>query len=226
LINGIERLVARLAYRFNDPALLEQALTHRSVSSKNNERLEYLGDAVLGLCIADELFQRYPAAAEGELSRLRASLVRGKTLSVIAADLKLGDYIRLGQGELKSGGGRRLSILAGGMEALIGAIYLDGGLDPARRLILSLWQAHLSEITPDTLLKDPKTRLQEYLQARRQPLPAYTVTGIEGSEHNQTFHVSCQVTILEQPTTGSGSSRRKAEQRAAELALQQLEQDG
>ena len=214
----------RLGYRFHEPELLKQALTHRSVGSANNERLEFLGDAILGLVIAEALYRRFPHANEGCLSRLRANLVKGETLAAAARRIELGEALLLGPGELKSGGFRRDSILAGALEAVIGAVYLDGGMEPARELILRLLDEELRRATPDGALKDAKTRLQEYLQGRRLPLPSYDVTAVEGSDHDQVFEVACRVTGLDGPVLGRGSSRRRAEQQAAAQALQRLQQ--
>ena len=213
-------LYKRLAYEFSDPTLLNSALTHRSAGSENNERLEFLGDAVLGYVIADELYQRFPEADEGELSRRRASLVKGDTLADIARSLELGDYLHLGPGELKSGGFRRDSILADALEAIIGAICLDSDVGQARTVVGRLFGDHLVSLISKAPLKDPKTRLQEYLQARKLPLPDYQVLQAEGEQHAQTFTVSCEVgdTVVQ----GVGASRRKAEQAAAAEAIKCL----
>ena len=220
MLSPQEKLCRALAYQFKDSELIAQALTHRSVSSKNNERLEFLGDAVLGCVIADELFQRFATATEGELTRLRASLVKGETLADIGRELNLGDSLRLGSGELKSGGFRRDSILACGVEAIIGAIYVDGSFDDARALIQRLYQQRLENISPEAAHKDPKTRLQELLQSRKKALPVYEQLGVEGDSHNQTFHVACRAEGLNKLVSGKGSSRRKAEQDAALKAYQ------
>jgi ribonuclease-3 len=212
-----------LGYAFKDASYLELALTHRSKSSNNNERLEFLGDAILGFVVADMLYAYFDQSPEGQLSRFRASLVKKETLAQLARDFALGDYLLLGSGELKSGGFRRDSILADAMEAILGAIYLDGGLAEARALIERSLSGRLTQLTETTELKDPKTRLQEYLQARRLPLPAYEVTATLGDEHNQSFEVSCIVPGIEQPIVGTGSSRRKAEQAAARQALDALQ---
>lgn len=212
-----------LGYQFRDPELLETALTHRSVGSHNNERLEFLGDAVLSFVISAELFRRFSTVNEGTLSRLRASLVKGDTLALIAIDLKVGDYLNLGSGELKSGGFRRESILADALEAIFGAVYLDSDIEQARQLILALYEDRIDTAQPAANLKDPKTRLQEFLQARRLPLPNYSVTAMEGEAHEQTFTISCSVDGLAEPAIATAASRRKAEQAAAELALRALE---
>lgn len=224
MIESLDKLIRDLDYRFSDVALLEMALTHRSVTQNNNERLEFLGDAVLGMVIAEELFKRFPEANEGDLSRLRASLVKGETLAEIALSLKLGDVIRLGQGELKSGGFRRKSILADAFEAILGAIYLDGGFDNCRNIILKHFSSRLDAVSPETAQKDPKTRLQEYLQANQQALPGYEVVDIAGEAHAQTFTIECQVEGV-QTVRAQGSSRRKAEQAAAGMILDSLEND-
>jgi len=222
LIHDLGRLAKQLDYRFGEPELLRTALTHCSFGAGNNERLEFLGDGALNFVIASALFQRFPEAPEGTLSRLRASLVKGETLAEIAADLRLGDYLRLGSGELKSGGFRRASILADAMEAIIGAVYLDGGFDAARALILALYEQRLEDINAERELKDPKTRLQEWLQGRRLDLPRYEVIEVSGAAHDQLFMVRCLVNELAEPTEGRANSRRRAEQQAAEKALTRL----
>lgn len=214
------QLCADLGYVFQRPELLEEALTHRSASPRNNERLEFLGDALLNLVMAEYLFHRYPQANEGELSRLRANLVKGETLAQLARDLKLGESLRLGQGELRSGGPQRESILADALEAIFGAVYLDGGLNACRALILRLYEDGLEGLASASELKDPKTRLQEYLQARQQPLPVYSVLEIRGEPHLQSFTVECAV--ADRHAVAVGSSRRKAEQDAARQVLEQL----
>lgn len=218
---SLEVLSRKLGYNFLNPDLLECALTHRSVGSHNNERLEFLGDAILNFLIADELYRRFPQASEGELSRARANLVNGSALAVLATAYNLGDFLRLGSGELKSGGFRRESILAGTLEAVIGAAYLDQGFDACRGLVQSLYQERLATISPETHPKDPKTRLQEYLQAQKRPLPSYTVTAIEGNAHLQAFKVECVVDGIPS-CQGEGNSRRVAEQTAAQQALKLL----
>lgn len=218
-MQDLERLAKRIDYRFGEPELLRTALTHCSVGAGNNERLEFLGDGALNFVIASALYTRFPEAPEGTLSRLRASLVKGETLAKIAADLELGEYLRLGSGELKSGGFRRASILADAVEAIIGAVYLDGGFDAARALVLSLYEQRLEAVNADRELKDPKTRLQEWLQGRRLELPSYEVIEVTGAAHDQTFRVRCRVNELPGPTEGKSNSRRRAEQQAAEKAL-------
>ncbi|WP_440995565.1 ribonuclease III [Arhodomonas sp. SL1] len=213
----------RLGYHFGDEALLEQALTHRSAPGPNNERLEFLGDSVLNFVIAAEVFARRPGAREGELSRLRANLVNKASLARLARTLGLGAHIRLGGGELKTGGHRRDSILADAVEALLGAVYLDGGFEACRGVIASLYQEWLEDLPERGELKDPKTRLQEYLQSRRLPLPDYEVVDIQGRSHDQTFVVCCRVDRLELASEGVADSRRRAEQRAAQEMLARLE---
>lgn len=214
-----EALVRRLGYTFRDPALATRALTHRSKSTDHNERLEFLGDSVLNLVISAELFERYRGLAEGELTRLRASLVNKPSLATLARQLELGRHLRLGEGELKSGGFDRDSILADALEALLGAVYRDGGIDAARGVILDLYDESLARLDPRVVPKDPKTQLQEYLQKRSLPTPAYQVTSVSGEAHNQHFVVECRVANLAQPVPGEGGSRRAAEQEAASRIL-------
>lgn len=214
----------RIGHEFRDPALLELALTHRSVGGANNERLEFLGDSIVNFVIGEALFKRFPAAREGQLSRLRAGLVKGQTLAVVAREFDLGECLRLGSGEMKSGGHRRDSILADALEGVIGAIYLDAGMDVARSRVLAWFGTRLEAIDLHNTQKDPKTRLQEFLQSRQQALPRYEVISVEGEAHAQTFSVECHVAMLTtSPTLGEGASRRIAEQQAAELALAQIE---
>lgn len=221
-----EKFAQLIGYRFNNLDLLESALTHRSAASANNERLEFLGDSVLSLVISTELYAKFPTSDEGILSRLRASLVKGETLSKLAKTLGLGDYINLGSGELKSGGFRRASILADAFEAVIGAIYLDGGQEAAKIFILEQFKQRLEDIDPDEVNKDPKTILQEYLQARNHPLPIYNVISIEGKSHDQTFTVDAQVEVINRVIQGKGKSRRFAEQQVAQKILELLKNDG
>jgi ribonuclease-3 len=218
-----DRLLAHLGYHFVEPKLLQQALTHRSHSTPHNERLEFLGDSILNFIVAAELYQRFPRMREGELSRLRASLVREQSLHEVANRIGLGDYLRLGDGELKSGGFRRPSILADAVEALIGAVYLDGGFDAARRAVLELYGELLGNVEAHaTADKDPKTQLQEWLQSRKHPLPQYNVIATHGAAHDQRFDVECVIADLGLRTLGSGSSRRLAEQEAARRAHESL----
>lgn len=211
-----------LGYECRDTALLEAALTHRSAGGPNNERLEFLGDAVLNCVVAMLVFREFAAADEGDLSRFRASLVSGEALAAIAAEINLGDRVRLGSGELKSGGFRRKSILADTLEAVFGAIYLDGGFDAAARAIEGIFGARLDRLPSAADLKDPKTRLQETLQARGLPLPVYAVESVSGEAHSQVFDVTCSVDVLGLKTLGTGASRRRAEQAAAQLLLNAL----
>jgi ribonuclease III len=216
----LEALEQRLQYRFVSQPLLQQALTHRSHGSVHNERLEFLGDAVLNCVIAQLLFQKYGRLDEGDLSRLRANLVKQPSLSEIAERLGLSEFLRLGEGEMKSGGFRRPSILADTIEAIFGAVFVDGGFDGAREVIARLFEPVLKTVDPKTLGKDSKTLLQEYLQAKRLPLPVYTVVETRGAAHNQEFEVECSIPKLEVGVRGSGRSRRAAEQSAAKQALE------
>lgn len=218
----MRRLQQRIGYQFLQPDLLERALSHRSVGAKNNERLEFLGDAILGFEVADHLYHQVRDADEGQLSRMRAHLVKRETLADIARDLQLGDILKLGAGELRSGGQTRNSILADAVEAVIAAVYLDGGIDEARALVRRLLGHRLAEPTAETRRKDPKTRLQEYLQSIGKALPKYDVVGISGDQHEQVFRVVCS-TGLADDTQGEGSSRRRAEQAAADSMLESLE---
>jgi len=213
----------RLGHEPAQPALFLQALTHRSAAGDNNERLEFLGDAVLNLLVAEYLYRRFTDADEGTLSRLRASQVSGEALARIAVRLELGEVLSLGAGEQKTGGFRRESILADAFEALCGALYLDGGLEPARRVLLESMQPSLAGLDELAELKDPKTLLQEWLQARGLGLPRYQVEGVEGESHAQHFRVSCEVEGLAQRTWGEGSSRRRAEQSAARALLARIQ---
>lgn len=217
------RLVAELGYRFRDVSLLTTALTHRSFGSSHNERLEFLGDSVLNCVIADQLYRRFPGLPEGDLSRLRAHLVRQDTLHKIASSLALGQYLLLGEGELRSGGHQRPSILADGLEAIFGAIYLDAGFEAAHQVIARLYGGMLDDQLPGQGVKDAKTRLQEWLQSRKKPLPRYVVLETTGAAHDQRFQVACELQTLEIRTIGTGTSRRLAEQVAADNALKLLE---
>lgn len=213
----------RLGYEPRDPGLFAAALTHRSAARRHNERLEFLGDAVLNLLIAEHLYHFFPDADEGDLSRLRARIVSSEPLAEIAAELALGEVLQLGSGELKTGGFRRQSILADAFEAVCGALYLDGGLEAARRIILRLIEPRVARLPAAASLKDAKTRLQEYLQSRGLPLPRYEVERTEGEAHDQTFWVTCEVPGLAQRVSGRGRSRRRAEQDAAGRALAEIE---
>ncbi|HHJ15283.1 MAG TPA: ribonuclease III [Gammaproteobacteria bacterium] len=223
MIRSLDDLSRSLGYRFQDVALLQEAVTHRSAGSRNNERLEFLGDAVLGYVIAEALYMQFPAAREGQLSRLRASLVKRETLAAIARDLALGDYLSLGSGELKSGGFRRESILADALEAIFGAIVLDAGFTTCHDTIRRLFAARLGGLSADDEQKDPKTRLQEHLQSRKLELPVYSVQEVTGKAHNQQFIIECRVEDMQCSSQGRGSNRRRAEQAAAEAMLAQLE---
>jgi ribonuclease-3 len=217
-------LLGRLGHEFLDMGLAERALTHRSFSADHNERLEFLGDSILNFVIAEALYERFPRAAEGDLSRMRARLVKGETLADIARGFQLGDSLNLGAGEIKSGGHRRESILANAVEALIGAIYLDAGLDTCRLRIRTWYSTRLAQLTPGDLNKDAKTRLQEMLQARAQSLPVYRLVEAVGAEHNQQFQIACEIAVLPEPFLGQGGNRRTAEQAAAELAITRLQE--
>ncbi|WP_161866588.1 MULTISPECIES: ribonuclease III [Pseudomonas] len=216
---NLSRLERKLGYSFKDQDLMILALTHRSFAGRNNERLEFLGDAILNFVAGEALFERFPQAREGQLSRLRARLVKGETLAVLARGFELGEYLRLGSGELKSGGFRRESILADALEALIGAIYLDAGMEAARERVLDWLTGELDGLTLVDTNKDPKTRLQEFLQSRACELPRYEVVDVQGEPHCRTFMVECQVALLNEKTLGQGGSRRIAEQVAAAAAL-------
>jgi len=209
---------ARLGYHFRQPVLLAQALTHRSHGSRHNERLEFVGDAVLNCAVALALFERFPDTDEGDLSRARASLVNRDTLALIAQRMDLGSALLLGDGELRSGGAERPSILADALEAVFGAVFVDGGFDAARGVIDTAFADVLAGADPATLGKDPKTRLQEWLQARRMPVPEYAVVGTSGEAHAQQFAVECRIPALGLTGSGAGTSRRTAEQAAAAAA--------
>ncbi|MDO9980972.1 ribonuclease III [Glaesserella parasuis] len=210
----LERLQKKLGYQFANLDYLTQALTHRSAASKNNERLEFLGDSILNFAIGKALYEKFPKANEGELSRMRAALVKEQTLAVVARQFELGEYMKLGAGELKSGGYRRESILSDCVEAIIAAVYLDAGIDRAMERVHCWYQQLLNDMQLGEAQKDPKTRLQEYLQGRKLPLPTYEVIDIKGEAHNQTFKVSCKVEKVDEIFIGNGTSRRKAEQDA------------
>ncbi len=220
--NSGHALSRQLGHVFAQPRLLQRALTHRSHAPEHNERLEFLGDSVLGCVIAKYLYDNYPQLSEGELSRLRSSLVREDTLALLAQQLDLGSHLKLGEGERKSGGFRRPSILADAMEALFGAVLLDGGFEAAEKTVLGLFIPYLEKVDVRTLGKDAKTLLQEYLQGRHIPLPSYSVITIHGQAHEQSFEVECAIPSLQIATRGTGSSRRNAEQQAAQAACQQL----
>lgn len=214
-----DELCQKLGYQFKDESLLAMAITHRSFSANNNERIEFLGDSLLNMIIAEALYKRFPNLREGELSRIRALLVSGKTLAEMANEFNLGVFLRLGAGEKNTGGHRRNSTLADAVEALIGAIYLESGFDVCRERVLCWFEARIAVLNPESSHKDAKTRLQEFLQARKLPLPDYQLLDTEGADHQQTFIVSCSVSLLKSTISASGSSRRKAEQAAAEKVL-------
>ncbi len=227
MIGDIEfnQVSKKLGYRFKDLKLLEQAITHRSAGACHNERLEYLGDSILGFIIAKALYNKFPDVPEGNLTRMRSTLVKGETLAKLAREFELGDVIRLGPGELKSGGFARDSILADTVEAIIGALYLETDMDTCERLVLAWFDQYLQNLNPDFHPKDSKTRLQEFMQSKKMPLPDYQVSRITGKSHNQTFYVSCRVKPLEQAVQGEGTSRRKAEQDAAMKVIRKLSID-
>ena len=218
-----QRLLARLGHDFQDSELLDLALTHRSRGSVNNERLEFLGDAALNFIVGEVLYHKLSSVDEGDLSRQRASLVKGVTLAKMARELELGEHLLLGTGELKSGGHRRDSILADAVEAIIGAIYLDAGMDACKKCVLNWFASRLDAVSSAADQKDAKTRLQEFLQAQGRPLPEYSIVDVGGEQHSQQFSVQCVVDGLKQPATGEGSSRKAAEKQAAEQALNRLQ---
>jgi len=221
--SDLDRLCRRLEYQFTKIGYLKQALTHCSVGSENYERFEFLGDSILGFVIAHKLFNQFPEQSEGHLSRLRSFLVRGEMLAEMAKEISLGDFLFLGQGELKSGGFRRASILADALEATFTAVFLDGGFDAAKNVILNLYRSRLDDPHLNDCLKDAKTQLQEYLQAGKFDLPEYTLTKVEGDEHDQMFYVTCIVNGIKNLAHGEGPGRRKAEQLAAKSMLRQLQ---
>ena len=222
---NIEQIEKILNYHFNDNSLLELALTHRSFQGKNNERLEFLGDSILNFIIAELLFKKFNLLPEGDLSRLRSQLVKSETLSEIGILLQLGDYLILGEGELKSSGWRRPSILADSVEAIIGAVFIDGGISAASDLILAWFKDRIDSINPDNIQKDSKSVLQELLQAKKINLPDYNIVSIDGEAHCQHFRVSCSIPKLGLSIEGDGSSRKIAEQCAAEDMLEKLKKD-
>ena len=219
----LKKLETLIVYTFKDAALFEQSVTHRSFGFKNNERLEFLGDSILNFVIASELFRKFPDAAEGDLSRLRAKLVNKQTLSEIAREISLGGFLKMGSGELKSGGFARDSILSDAVEAIIGAVYIDGGTKEATDLILRIYEERLAALKSSNIEKDAKSRLQEYLQSRGEPLPSYVLVGREGKPPNENFQIECRSVAFSKVICASGSSRRLAEQGAAVLALNHLQ---
>jgi len=224
LIQKVLKNNNKIDYKFKNQELFRLALSHRSAGKDNNERLEFMGDSILGFIIADTLYQRFPEASEGELSRLRAGLVQKSTLADVAKELELGEILILGGGELKSGGSRRESILADALEALISAVYIDAGMEVCRAKILQWFASRLDALEQAGSLpdKDSKTRLQEFLQAKKLDLPSYELKEIHGKEHQQSFIVNCHIPLLKEPVCGEGNSRRDAEQAAAERALKLL----
>lgn len=217
-----QSIAQRLGHSFTDPSIIRTALTHRSFGTPNNERLEFLGDGILDCVIAALLFERFPELPEGDLSRLRANLVRQETLHQLALGLEIGTFLRLGEGEMKSGGALRPSILADALEALFGAIFLDAGFDAARKVIEQLYASLIEQLKPGQFQKDPKTRLQEWLQGRKKALPKYHLLETTGAAHEQRFEVACEIEHPRLRTVGHGASRRIAEQIAAEKALKEL----
>ncbi|WP_049722022.1 ribonuclease III [Gilvimarinus polysaccharolyticus] len=217
-----ERLQRRLGYTFSNSDRLRLALSHRSVGAHNNERLEFLGDSILNFSIGQALFDMFPEAREGQLSRLRAQMVKGETLAEIAREFDIGPCLLLGEGEMKSGGQRRDSILADAVEAIIGAIYVEAGMETCRARVLAWYQPRLDALSLDTPAKDAKTRLQEYMQSRQAPLPDYRVAEVEGEAHAQVFTVECHVSLLDTPERARASSRRVAEKKSAAQALKRL----
>jgi ribonuclease-3 len=218
----LQRLEQVLGYPFKDEDLLRLALTHRSCGSRNNERLEFLGDSVLNHIVAQALFEQFPDAREGDLSRMRASLVQGETLAEVARELGLGEYLKLGPGEKKSGGHRRASILADTLESILGAILMDANIEACRIRVFNWFEDRLENVSPERVGRDAKTTLQEKLQARGKRLPDYQLARAEGEEHRQQFTVTCELSDGGKLFTGKGSSRRKAEQAAAQAALEEL----
>lgn len=225
MIKNPEELSKKLGLSFNNPQFFTTALTHRSASSNNNERLEFLGDSILGFVIAQKLYTLFPTACEGVLSRLRASLVNQGSLAELARNHQIGDYLLLGSGELKSGGFRRDSILSDAVEAIIGALYNDQGMDVCQQWILQLFAKKLQSLSLENWQKDPKTQLQELMQSQKLELPEYTVLTMSGLSHEQMFKVKCTTTLMAEPCIGTGNSRKKAEQSAAELMLELLDKD-
>ncbi|MDZ7923243.1 MAG: ribonuclease III [Marinagarivorans sp.] len=222
-INNLVRLQKKLGYTFNNPALLNTALTHRSFSANHNERLEFLGDSILNFIIAEALFAQFPNIREGQLSRLRALLVKGDTLAEIALEFNVGEYLHLGEGELKSGGFRRASILADVVEAIIGAMYFDASMDVVKERVLAWFASRLASLTLEfDTAKDAKSILQEWLQGRKFDLPSYDVIAVAGELHDQTYTVKCSVCASKETTEGTASNRKTAEKIAAEAMLHHL----
>ena len=222
-VADLKNLESRVAYTFKNASLLDQAVTHRSFGDRNNERLEFLGDSILNFVVAAALFNRFPDAKEGDLSRLRARMVKQQTLAEIARELGLGGFLTMGSGELKSGGFDRDSILSDAVEAIIGAVFLDGGIAEATDCVLGLYEERLAALTSSNIEKDAKSRLQEHLQGLGQSVPDYILVGMTGKSPNQTFEIECRSLFFKGAIRASGTSRRRAEQKAAELALKHLE---
>ncbi len=225
MIKAPEILCKKLGLSFSEPEWFTLALSHRSVGAKNNERLEFLGDSILGFVIAEALYNKFPEASEGVLSRLRASLVNQESLAALARQHNIGDYLILGSGELKSGGYRRASILSDALEAIMGAIIKDQGIESCKTWVLQLFAMRIAELHLDNWQKDPKTRLQELLQARQLEIPTYTLASQSGLPHEQTFKVECSIPLFDRNVIGAGVSRKKAEQQAAELMLAKIAQE-
>ncbi len=221
-MENLEILESRIGYTFTDRKLLERAVTHRSFAAQHNERLEFLGDSVLNCVVGNALFLRDKHFTEGELSRVRANLVCEKTLAVVAAKIDVSAFLRMGEGEMKTGGAHRPSIMADAMEAIFGAVFAESGFEAAQKVILGLFDPILSSLTPEQLSKDAKTRLQEYLQGRHLPLPQYVVVNVSGAAHAQQFDCECRIPTLDIVTLGHATSRRAAEQNAAATALEVL----
>lgn len=219
----LQRLQRRLGYAFKDPGMLKLALTHRSHGAHNNERLEFLGDSILNFIVGEALFRRFPEAREGQLSRLRSQMVKGDTLAEISREFELGECLTLGEGEMKSGGQRRDSILADTLEALIGAIYLEAGFEPCAERVNAWYQSRLEALSLEQPAKDAKTRLQEFLQANKLPLPEYNVVEVEGEAHAYRFTIECRVATLNESARARANSRRVAEKQAAAEVLEKLQ---
>jgi ribonuclease-3 len=222
-VADLKKLESRVAYTFKNASLLDQSVTHRSFGDRNNERLEFLGDSILNFVVAAALFNRFPDAREGDLSRLRARMVKQQTLAEIARELDLGGFLTMGSGELKSGGFERDSILSDAVEAIIGAVFLDGGITEATDCVLGLYEERLAALTSSNIEKDAKSRLQEHLQGIGQPVPDYILVGTTGKSPNQTLEIECRSLSFNGTIRAIGTSRRRAEQKAAELALKHLE---
>jgi len=221
-VSDLKKLESRVAYTFKNASLLDQSVTHRSFGDRNNERLEFLGDSILNFVVASALFSQFPDAPEGDLSRLRARLVKQQTLAEIARELDLGSFLTMGSGELKSGGFDRDSILSDALEAIIGAIFLDGGITEASNCVLALFKERLDALTSSNIEKDAKSRLQEYLQGLGEPVPDYILVGTTGKSPNQNFEIECRSLSFSRTIRAIGTSRRRAEQKAAELSLKHL----